>query len=488
MRLLERFCQGVAAVSAAVLLIRAVIGPFWIVHNPLTAEIGFALSVLCVWLLRSQAQDIRGSAAKSGRWPLLLIPVAAAIAFSPILSMPLVTDDYIHLRQIVDGEAPTPLGCLTHSCGGPRFFRPLGFATYWAEWELWGLAAAPRHALDLLLHAISSLLFLLVVRRLGLGSPYDWLAGLIFAWNAIRPEAVAWPAARFDTLVVLFSLVAALCVLRGGRGGLVGSTLAVAAACTCKESAFVLPILLILLIGRKALGGTGRVFTIANSGVAATIFIWRWIVLKGVGGYHAHDATTADPLQFNPLVFAKTFGGRIWGILWFPLNWSRPLEWWLAIAVVAGLAGSLLLLRARMATARVALCAAAILVACLPTHHMLLIDASLERSRYLDLATPAFVLLLGLAAASLRRGGVAALGLLAVFHLAALTHNLGVWSSVSRQRYEFCRALAERAKREGAPVVVHGTPLARDGVYWRNGIEDCLYLNFDVPMGAVRVD
>ncbi len=480
--------RGVAGASALLLIARGLIGPFWGMQSPIIAECVLAISVICALL----AGDRRGRPVQAlghARWaPAVLVLVAAIVAFLPILSMPLITDDYIHLRQIASGEAPTPLGCLTRSCGGPQFFRPLGFATYWGEWELWDTAAMPRHAFDLILHAVCSLLFLLLVQRLGVAPPFDWLIGLLFAWNGIRAEAVAWPAARFDTLVLLFALAAALCVLRGGRAGLIGSVLATAAACLCKESAYVLPVLLALLLGRAALTRAGRVLIASNAAVATAIFAWRWVVLKGIGGYLQTDGATPTVFQFNPMVMVRTFLVRIWGILWFPVNWSRPLEWWMILGLIAGVIASCLLLRSRPDRKRVLLCLAAVAVACAPTHHMLLIGPSLERSRYLDLATPAFTLLLLFACLALpKRAGIAALALMVTFQLAALEHNLRIWSDVSKARYELCRDLARRAGKTEGPIAIGNAPLTVDGVYWRNGIEDCLRLEFGIPMGKVVV-
>lgn len=414
---------------------------------------------------------------------------AALIGFLPILSMPLITDDYIHLRQISSGEAPQPLDCLTHACGGPQSFRPLGFATYWAEWELWDTAAIPRHAFDLILHAISSVLFLLLVHRFGVPPPFNWLAGLLFAWNGIRPEAVAWSAARFDTLVLLFAFAAALAVLRGRWLGLIGSVLATAAACLSKESAYVLPVLLALLLGRAAVTCAGGLLIGSNFAVAAAIFAWRWRALKGIGGYVAQDGATPTVLQFHAVTLLKTFLARIWGVLAFPVNWARPLEWWMVAGLAAGVAAFLLLLGSRPDRKRVLLCLAGVVVACVPPHHMLLIDSTIERSRYLDLAAPAFTLLLVFACVALpRRAGISALGLMVVFQLAALEHNLRIWHSVSKARYELCRSLAQRARNASGPIVINDVPLAVDGVYWRNGIEDCLWLDFEIPIGKVLVN
>lgn len=157
--------------------------------------------------------------------------------------------------------------------------------------------------------------------------------------------------------------------------------------------------------------------------------------------------------------------------------------------LAAGVAAFLLLLGSRPDRKRVLLCLAGVVVACVPPHHMLLIDSTIERSRYLDLAAPAFTLLLVFACVALpRRAGISALGLMVVFQLAALEHNLRIWHSVSKARYELCRSLAQRARNASGPIVINDVPLAVDGVYWRNGIEDCLWLDFEIPIGKVLVN
>ncbi len=446
-----------------------------------------AISLLLVLLFgRSHAAVLTQEAHRV--WPVLLVALAAAAAYIPVLSMPLVTDDYIHIQQISTGQAPTPLECLTNSCGGPRFFRPLGFSVYWAEWEMWGTAAFPRHALDVVLHVALSVLFLRLTRLLAIPPPLDWLAGLLFALNGIGPESVAWPAARFDTLAILFSLIAALAVRGGGRWSLPVSLVATAAACLSKESAYVLPLLLGLLCGKALLTRAGKVLTGCNFAIALAVFAWRWAVLKGIGGYQEQSGVPTV-FEFDLLKLAKTFLSRIWGVLWFPINWSRPLEPWMLLGLIAGVAGSLMLWRAKPERARLWLCAIGVVVACLPAHHMLLIGPSLERSRYLTYAMPAFVLLLTVACAGLpRRSGALTMALLVLFHLAALEHNLHIWSTVASARYNFCRSTAERAVNSTSPIETGPLPLTVDGVYWRNGLEDCMVLEFGVPMGKVHVD
>lgn len=489
MRFLRWTACAVAFVSAALLLMRGLMGPFSWMYNPLNAECALAVSVLAILLMAAPGYRTPQSPGRVQWMPLWTVLLAVIVGFLPILSMPLITDDYTHLQQIGSGEAPKPLQCLTHACGGPLVFRPLAFATYWAEWKLWDTSPLPRHAFDLVLHALASVLFLLIVRRMGVAPPFDWLAAMMFAWNGLHPEVVAWPGARFDAFAVLFSLAAALAVLQGGRLGLFGSVVATAAACLSKESAYVLPGLLALLLGAKAFTRPGRILIGSNFAVAAGLFVWRWIVLKGLGGYTAADGTTPTVLQFHPVSLLKIFAARIWGVSAFPINWSRPLEWWMIAGLIAGLAALLLLLGARPDRKRILLCLAGVVIACVPAHHLLLIDSSLERSRYLTLAVPIFTLLFVFACMGLpRRAGIGAAGLMVGFQLTALEHNLRIWHSVSTARYELCRSLAAGAGNTSGPIAINGVPLIVDGVYWRNGIEACLWVEFGIPMGKVRVN
>ena len=213
--------------------------------------------------------------------------------------------------------------------------------------------------------------------------------------------------------------------------------------------------------------------------------------MAGAGGHRRLSRPGYAPaiLHFDLLGAVKTFLLRIWGILWFPVNWSRPLEWWLMAGMACGVAGSLLLLRARPARGVLALCLAGIALTCIPTHNMLLIGPSLERARYLTLAVPLIVLALGFCFAALpRRVGLAGLALMVAFHAAAMRHNLMAWRSVSTARYTVCRNLAERARASASPISLTGMPLMIDGVYWRNGLEDCLDVDFGIPPGTVLVN
>ncbi len=477
----------VAAAGSVLLLIRALTGPFALVHNPIGLECAVAISTLfAVFLSRDPTTAPTGSG--SPRWLMAVVLLEVGVAFGSVLSMPLVTDDYIHLQQMATAADRMPAGCLTHIASGSQFYRPLGCLTFWAEWKLWGAAAMPRHAFDLILHGASSLLFFLLLRRLGITRPFDILGALAFTWHGIRPETVAWSAARFDSLALFFSLLAALFVLRRTTTGLIAALLAVAAACLSKESAFVLPLLLAPLVWMDTESPTAIRRLAALLAVAAVVFVIRWSMLSGVGGY-VDAAGAPKALDWNALVFAKTFFARIWGILWFPLNWSTPLEWWMRAGFVCGIAGTLLLLKARPNRRRLAFALGAVAIACIPVHHLLLIDASLERSRYLTLASVPFVIALVLLWIALpRRIGILAGVLIVTFQVAAVDHNLKTWRTVAYARRDACREVAGIAQKTESKITITGMPLLVDGAYWSNGFAECLWLDFGVPMGKVRVN
>lgn len=483
MRFTRLLLLGFNAVVAVLLLLRAV--ALFPGRSPVNLECLFAVSAILL-LLTSRGEPGFEAEARVKRTGLAVVGllIATAASFAPVLSIPLVTDDYTHMRQIRDGEAPPPWRTLTLPNGGPRLFRPVGMTTFWLEWQLWKNKAIPRHVFDLVLHAGSTLLFFGLLRALGLSFPFDLLGALLFCVYGGSPETVAWPSARFDSLALFFSLCAAVCVLAAARNPAVWLYLATLGAtvlaCLSKESAFVLPPTLALLLGRDAMTSRGkRLIGVAAAG-AAGVFLWRWHVLAGIGGYSNASGDSAEILSFSLLTELKTFFLRIWGILWFPINWSHPLEWWMVAGLGFGLAGSLLvLLRARGVILPCAACVAAAAIACLPVHNMLLIDASLERSRYLFYATPAFLLALIFASRSLPpRWGVTSLVLLVGFQALALEHNLRIWKSVSERRYALCKEVAGRA-----PIQVAPQPVVVDGVYWRNGLEACA----DIEFGAKQV-
>jgi protein O-mannosyl-transferase len=89
----------------------------------------------------------------------------------------------------------------------PQYY-PLVHTTYWLEYHVWGLAAAGYHAVNVLLHAGSTLLVHKVFRRLGLATA--GLAAALFAAHPLGVESVGWVTERKNTLSMVFALAALL--------------------------------------------------------------------------------------------------------------------------------------------------------------------------------------------------------------------------------------------------------------------------------------
>ena len=147
------------------------------------------------------AQD-RGAAA------MLFALVAAA--YLPALAGGFVWDD------VIFSEEPVVLswGGLWDIWFAPGNIRneghywPIVYTTFWLEHKLWGLAPAPYHAVNLILHAVNAVLVWRLAVRLGL--PAAWCLAAVFAVHPLHVESVAWIIERKDLLSGLFYLSAVL--------------------------------------------------------------------------------------------------------------------------------------------------------------------------------------------------------------------------------------------------------------------------------------
>jgi hypothetical protein len=488
-----RLCLLVAlCASGAVLLARAILGPFRFlvaVSSPVNAEGTFALAAVGLLLTRGGANP-GGSAAVSPRTQLVqafVIVSAVAASFWPSLSSPLNSDDFIFVHQLRAGAGASPWRHFTEPSGGPRYFRPLAMVVREAEMRWAGIDPLPRHIFDLALHAANCLLVLALARRLGLRPPFDLLAALLFGLHGSRPEAVCWFSSRFETMAALFVLCGLLAFLRWNGGGSAPWLFLALASCLCgllsKETAFAFPILLTLLVAPKLEWRPLLPFYL----LTAAVFWWRWWVVGGIGGYQVMNTGEPTILQFHPLHSLTALFPRLWAVLWFPVNWSVAPGIALKAALVLAVGGTAWLVLRGTGRARMLLCAGFALVSALPAQHLLLIGADLEKSRYLYLASAGFALFLGfgLQAMNSRRAAVIAGVAFIVFQFAALEHNLAIWLRVTDQAFQDCATVAKYA-REG--VVVVGLPHVVDGVYnISNGLPECVALHFGAPYDSVHL-
>ena len=386
----------VFAAFSVILLARAAGGeltaPNFSLRSPLNAESFVAVSFLLLVLLRAQKSFVFGVPPPSRtltpkRQTALVASVLllCLVAFAHSLSKPLLFDDYGHVTFASQSTWHSILAAFYQ----PRpdiFFRPMGFFSYFLDFQWTRFDPFRWHLSSLAMHMLNCVLVYVLTRQLR----FSWLgsivAAAVFAIHGTRAEPVCWTDARFDVLSTFFVLSCLVLLERylrkPGPWWLAGSYLVAALALFTKEAAFALPLIILALAlfhdrrhRRRLLRTAPGMFALA-----VVVFLYRLWIIKGIGGYQTNGHP--DVFIFSALRSAKALLWRLWGISFFPLNWSSQPS----VAVMLLLIGFLVVLAAVAARAPVhkpRLLGAILLVpaASVPVQHLLLIGSDFAGAR-----------------------------------------------------------------------------------------------------------
>ncbi len=476
----------ILAMSGCLVIARAILGPFRLgiaVGSPITAETAFGVAAILLTVLRMRDVAETHAPVRLAKYDGLAFAALIAGGFAAwwwTLRFPFVAEDFAHIAHGIQAT-PGYLKSLFTVPAIDRFFRPFGYIAYAAEAQLLGSNRTGWHAASLLLHVGNSGLLYTIARKRGYRFAPAMAAGLLFLLHGSRPEAVTWIAAQFDLWAAFFFFLALLAFIHllesGGGIWQIASLAALLFALLSKEEAYVFPILAVFLlwIDRVSISRWPRLL-IPPFGLTALVFLYRWMLLGGIGGY---TAGTGAPFFYSIGILrtGRALLLRPWAILQFPINWSVQPGWWLAICLTLGIAAMLALAsRGSASRNKILFGLGFLIIAALPVHEFLLIGADLEKSRELYLPSAGFALLFAAALESMRpRVAIAiASGVLAL-QTAALEHNLIIWSRVARISERTCQAAAEAVERSPQPVLIGGLPQVIDGVYLlRNGFRECV--------------
>ncbi len=417
-------------------------------------------------------------------WPLLLLLIPAALLWT--LTLPLVSDDFVHIGYALHFTPDKIVGLFTIPAGD-HFFRPLGYLSYALDARWAGHSTALWHLATLLIHFANCVLVYVLARQTGIASFFAATAAVIFGVHGSRPEAVTWIACRFDLIATLFVLLTLSLYLTSTRRPLLyGAALLTALlALISKESAYVLPVLLLLITERPQ---WRRVAPFAA--LTAAVFLYRWHLLSGIGGYQTASHTPAI-LNFSVLRTANALFLRLWATLFFPINWTESAQWWLRLALGLGVAGYLCLGLFGRRDRRTLSFLLFAFIAALPVQQLLLIGPDLEKSRVLYLPSIGFALFIAAALESFSKPAFripAALAIICI-QTACLEHNLITWRGVALVARQACDSVAASLEGNRSTVNVLDLPNVLRGVYFfHKGMPDCLEVGHGIDIQRVRTD
>lgn len=202
---------------------------------------------------------------------------------------------------------------------GTKRYRPLVAASYALNAAIDGFDPRGFHLVNVVLHALVTVLFYFLARQLALSGGGAVLAAVLFAVHPLHTEAVAWAAGRPELFMSASVLGGLWLVMKGYRGW---ALLAFVCGLLSKEQAVVLPVLVLL---------HDRLFRppFPRSQKSATLVRTVW---HRYGGY---AVITVAYLLLRFAIFGRT-GADVYPVLENPLEHLKGTEWALSTVKMAG--------------------------------------------------------------------------------------------------------------------------------------------------------
>lgn len=230
--------------------------------------------------------------------------------------------------------------------GHSGYYRPLINVSYFIDYKMFGMKPGGFRAVNLVFHAMTSLILFMVMARFTRGV-VPLATTLLFGLHPANTEAVAWISARNNLLVGFFSLASfyfyAFSKPDKRKVGVGLSVLFYALALLCKEFAFMLlPMLFLydLTLGGKTLRDRGTWAGYAPYLLVSTCYLLvRWAVTESVLSPAEPGVNAFYRIYFIPylIVFYVRLIVLPFGMHSFIMTYPQELFCWEAFAGFAGL-------------------------------------------------------------------------------------------------------------------------------------------------------
>jgi hypothetical protein len=299
---------------------------------------------------------------------------------------------------------------------------------------------------------------------------------VFFSVAAINFEAVLWPAARFDLLATLFTLLATFFFLRYQRRHSL-SYLLLSLACfvlgvLSKESAYCFPLIAALLalrfVGSRTshLSRRKQIYAILSVALVGAALVGLRLAM-GLGGYRNVGGDSLH-FQFNAASLFSFFVNTT-GLTPFAVNSSVPLPIYVKVAVAAFVIALITIALTTVSFGkRVYLFLALLVVSALPVFTLVgWLRPSLQNARFLYLPAVWMSFALAVAIVGRSRYVTSILLLLVVSNSLAAHHNVAVYKEMlTKTDYLADQLLQDQKRMPAETIVLVGLPEAPNGVFY----------------------
>jgi protein O-mannosyl-transferase len=158
--------------------------------------------------------DVKHKVAAVAKHPITfgaIILITTLLSYWPAIDGDFIWDDDTFLTRNQLIHADDGLYRFWFTSEAPDYF-PLTSTSLWLEWRLWGMNPTGYRVINIVLHAVSSILIWLVLKRLKI--PGARVAAIIFALHPVNVESVAWITQRKNALSLPFYLLSIFLYLK----------------------------------------------------------------------------------------------------------------------------------------------------------------------------------------------------------------------------------------------------------------------------------